>query len=78
MSCTRCCRNAFAAGDKVVLRGSGTAICQDPGCGADATGKPTKWMYISILRFADGKVAELWNNFDALTSLHEVGAASLP
>jgi steroid delta-isomerase-like uncharacterized protein len=65
----------FAAGDKVVMRWSGTGTFQNEIMGIQPTGEsgdPVKG--INIDRFEDGKIAETWGQWDTLTFLRNIGA----
>ena len=69
----------FAEGDKVVARGIMGGIHQgDEIWGVPATGKQVTWTWISIFRFAGGKIVELWNIYDALGVLRQIGAVTPP
>jgi predicted ester cyclase len=41
--------------------------------GTPATGKHAKWSGVVITRFADGKIAEDWYNFDQISLLQQLG-----
>jgi steroid delta-isomerase-like uncharacterized protein len=42
--------------------------------GVPATGRPIKITGIDIFRVQDGKLAELWQNWDQLQMLQQIGA----
>lgn len=46
--------------------------------GLPATGKPVAFSAISIYRFKDGKIAELWAQVDRLGLLQQLGAVPQP
>lgn len=64
----------FADGDyaasRWTLRGTNTG----PFFGNPASGKEAAWAGVVISRFADGKIAEEWYNFDQLRLLQQLGA----
>jgi steroid delta-isomerase-like uncharacterized protein len=63
----------FSAGDKVVVRwtGSGTHVAEVNGI--PATGKQIAVDAISIHQIRDGKIAESWEVWDTLGFLQQVG-----
>jgi steroid delta-isomerase-like uncharacterized protein len=63
----------IAAGDKVVDRWTGHGTHQGEFMGLAPTGKKISATGISIHRIADGKIAETWNNYDALGMLQQLG-----
>ncbi len=64
----------IAEGDKVVTRLAGSGLHTGPVMGAAPTGKPMKWTAVVISRFENGKIAEEWVEFDALSFLQQLGA----
>jgi len=66
----------IAAGDHVVNRWTGRGTHQGELMGIAATGKPVSADGISIHRIADGRIAETWNNYDALGMMRQLGALS--
>ena len=62
----------IAEGDKVVTRLSGSGRHTGELMGAAPTGKELKWTAVVISRFIDGKIAEEWVEFDALSSLQQL------
>ena len=54
-------------GDKVVTRISGRGQHTGELMGAPPTGNDMRWSAIIISRFVDGKIAEEWAEFDALS-----------
>ncbi|MGA2013940.1 MAG: ester cyclase [Solirubrobacteraceae bacterium] len=67
-----------SAGDRVVVRwiGRGTHIGEL--MGVPATGATVAVDAITILRIADGQIAEEWTVWDALGLLQQVGAVPAP
>ena len=63
-----------AEGDKVVSRWSGSGKHTGEVMGAAPTGREVTWTTIAISRFVDGKIAEEWVEFDALSFLQQLGA----
>ena len=63
----------FSAGDKVVVRwtGSGTHVAEVSGI--PATGKAIRVDAITIHRMAGGKIAETWEVWDTLGFLQQLG-----
>ncbi len=67
-----------AEGDRVVVRWNTSGTQRGELLGVAPTGKPVTMTGISILRVADGKIAEEWTSWDALTVLQQLGAAINP
>lgn len=63
----------IASEDKVVDRWTGHGIHQGEFLGMAPTGKKVTATGISIHRIAAGKVAETWNNYDALGIFQQLG-----
>ena len=63
----------IAEGDKVVTRLSGSGRHTGEVLGAVPAGKELKWSAVIISRFVDGKIAEEWVEFDALSFLQQLG-----
>lgn len=63
----------IAEGDKVVTRLSGSGRHTSELMGAAPTGKTIKFTGVVISRFVDGKIAEEWAEFDALSFLQQLG-----
>ena len=68
----------IAEGDRVATRWSSSATNTGPVMGMPATGKAVKVTGVNVTRFAEGKIAESWFNFDMLTLLQQVGAIPAP
>ena len=67
-----------AENDRVVTRMKGSGRHTGELMGVPATGKDLSWTLIIISRFEDGKIAEEWCEFDALSFLQQVGAVPSP
>ena len=63
----------IAEGDKVVTRLSGTGQHTGEIMGAAGSGRSLQWTAVVISRFVDGKIAEEWVEFDALSFLQQLG-----
>ena len=77
LSCT--VEDQVAEGDKVVTRWSarGTHQGETEDLGP-ATGNRMEITGISIERFSDGKVAESWDNYDAMGMMQQLGLVPEP
>jgi steroid delta-isomerase-like uncharacterized protein len=67
-----------AEGDKVVWRWSAEGTHQGPLMGIPASGKRVTFSGITIDRLVGGRIAERWNQMDALGLLQQVGAIPAP
>lgn len=67
-----------AEGDKVTMRYGWRGTHKAELMGIPATGKQVTASGISILRIADGKIAEQWDNFDNLGMLQQLGVIPAP
>lgn len=63
----------IAEGDRVVNRWGFRGTHRADFAGIPATGKAVAMTAITIVRFADGKVAEIWDEADALGLLRQLG-----
>ncbi|MBI4322589.1 MAG: ester cyclase [Chloroflexi bacterium] len=63
----------IAHGDKVVSRYTMRATHKGPFMGVAPTGKQIKFTGMEILRFADGKMVEHWEEWDVLGLLQQLG-----
>jgi steroid delta-isomerase-like uncharacterized protein len=63
----------FSAGDKVVVRWTGSGTHNGELNGIPPTGKPIKVDAITIHRMAGGKIAETWEVWDTLGLLQQIG-----
>ena len=67
--------DAFAAGDKVVIRWTGEGTFENEFMGLQPThdrGQPVHG--ITIDRFEGGKIIESWTQWDTLTLMRDIGA----
>jgi len=64
----------MAVGDKVVVRWTVRATHKGALRNIHATGKQMTWTGITIVRIADGKIAEQWQEADRLGIMHQLGA----
>jgi ketosteroid isomerase-like protein len=60
-------------GDKEVVRWIGRGTHKGELMGIAPTGKPVTITGIDIARIAGGKIEEIWNNWDALGLLQQIG-----
>jgi steroid delta-isomerase-like uncharacterized protein len=67
-----------AEGDKVAVRRSYEGTHRGELLGIPATGKPIQIDGISILRLADGKTAEHWEQLDRLALMQQLGVLPPP
>jgi steroid delta-isomerase-like uncharacterized protein len=63
----------FAEGDKAASRWTLRGTNSGPFFGNPATGRPAEWEGVVITRFAGGRMAEEWYNFDQLRLLQQLG-----
>ena len=63
----------IAEGDKVAARCSIRAQHEGAFLGKAATQSPVDFTGIAIVRIANGKIVEAWNNFDFMTLHRQVG-----
>ena len=63
----------IAEGDKVIGHWIVTGTHQGEFFGIPPTGKKAVWSCINMLRFADGKIAEVWWSYDALGIMQQLG-----
>jgi steroid delta-isomerase-like uncharacterized protein len=66
--------DVVAAGNKVVIRWTATGTHGGEMMGVPATGKQVTITGFDLFRIAGGKLAELWQNWDQLGFLQQVGA----
>jgi len=62
-----------AEGDRVVARLTATGTNTGDMGDLKATGKPVSVSIINIMRFADGKIVEEWENFDEIGMMRQLG-----
>src|SRR4051794_6220775 len=58
-------QDVMAEGDKTAVRFSTQATHTGHGLGVPPTGRPVTVTGMCIMRWADGRIAEAWNEFDA-------------
>lgn len=63
----------FGTGDQVVVRWTCTGTHKGPYQGIPPTNKDIKTTGISIYKLANGKVVEIWQNWDALGFMEQIG-----
>ena len=68
----------IAEGDKVATRWAASATNTGPVMGTPPSGKAVNVTGVNVTRFAEGKIAESWFNFDMLTLLQQIGAIPAP
>ena len=68
----------FTAGDRVVIRWTGSGKHVGEVNGIPATGKSIRVDAITIHRMGDGKIAETWEVWDTLTFLQQIGVVPTP
>jgi steroid delta-isomerase-like uncharacterized protein len=61
-------------GDKVAARCTVRGAHRGDSLGFAATNRPVEFTGICIVRVADGKIAEAWNNFDFMSMFQQLGA----
>ena len=66
----------IAEGDKVAARCSVRGRHEGDFLGRAATQSPIEFSGITIVRIANGKIVEAWNNFDFMTMHKQVGLLS--
>jgi predicted ester cyclase len=65
--------DVIAEGDKLVARQAVTGTHLGEFRGLPPTGRPVSYNEIFILRFAAGRIAEIWGVVDVLTQLKQLG-----
>ncbi|MEV4622225.1 ester cyclase [Asanoa sp. NPDC049573] len=65
--------DVIVEGDKVVYRQTVTGTHQGEAWGVPATGRHVTYSEIFIVRFADGKIVEIWGVVDVLAQLRQLG-----
>ena len=68
----------LAEGDKVVTRYTVCGTLAGDWYGVGPTGKQGAWTGINIMRLADGKIVEAWQNEDTLGMLVQHGVLESP
>ena len=70
--------DVFGAGDKVVLRWSGTMTHTGEALGLPPSGRTVRCRGITIAHIVDGKIVEGWDNWDQLGMLEQIGVYQKP
>ncbi|MFC6896960.1 ester cyclase [Nonomuraea dietziae] len=65
--------DVIAEGDKVVCRNTVTGTHQGEYMGLPPTGKSITYSEIFIVRFADGRFAEIWGVVDVASQMRQLG-----
>ncbi|MCT2583137.1 ester cyclase [Actinophytocola gossypii] len=66
--------DVIAEGDKVVIRNVVTGSHLGDYQGLAPTGRSVSYNEMFVIRFADGRIAEIWGVVDLLTQLRQLGA----
>jgi steroid delta-isomerase-like uncharacterized protein len=69
--------DTVAEGDKVAARCSVRGRHQSDSLGFAATEQPVEFTGVTIVRIANGKIVEAWNNFDFMAMYQQLGALRL-
>ena len=64
--------------DRVTVRWTGTGTHKGELMGIPPTGKSVRVAAISVLRMAGGKIAEIWQTWDTLGMLQQLGVVPTP
>jgi steroid delta-isomerase-like uncharacterized protein len=70
--------DTLAEGDRVMIRWIMRGTHNGPLMGIPATGKPVTVAGIDVFRLAGGQIVELWQNFDQLGMLQQLGVIPTP
>ncbi|HEV3228925.1 MAG TPA: ester cyclase [Solirubrobacteraceae bacterium] len=70
--------DVFSTDDRVAVRWTGHGVHNSEIMGLSPTGKDIRVDAITILRVADGKIAENWTVWDTLAMLQQLGAVPAP
>jgi len=65
--------DVIAEGEKVVVRNTVTGTHQGEYRGLPPTGRSVAYNEIFVVRFADGRIAEIWGVVDVLSQLKQLG-----
>jgi steroid delta-isomerase-like uncharacterized protein len=68
--------DTVAEGDKVAARCSVRGKHEGEFMGREASQAPVEFTGITIVRIADGKIVEAWNNFDFMVMYKQIGHLS--
>ena len=69
--------DTVAEGDKIAARCTVRGKYQADTLGFAATGQPTEFTGMTIVRVKDGKIVEAWNNFDFMAMFQQLGALEM-
>ena len=70
--------DSIAEGDRLCVRWTAAGKHTGDGLGVPATGKPVHMTGISIIRVAEGKLIEAWQNWDMLGLMEQIRGAEKP
>jgi steroid delta-isomerase-like uncharacterized protein len=70
--------DAFGVDDRVALRWTMTATHTGDQLGIPASGKKVSVNGMTMVRFANGKIVEGWDNWDQLNLMKAIGAVEVP
>ncbi len=70
--------DTLAEGDKVMIRWTMRGTHNGPLMGIPATGKPVTVAGIDVFRIAGGQIVELWQHWDHLGMLQQLGVIPTP
>jgi len=65
-------------GDRVAVRTTWTCTYRSEGKGTQSKGRKVRAWEIEIDRVVDGKIAEVWNRYDTLGVMQQLGVAPTP
>ncbi len=66
--------SSVAEGDRLAVRWTATGTHTGKFAGVPPTGKHVEMLGVEMLRFSDGKIREVWINFDMTGLLQQIGA----
>lgn len=69
--------DAFASGENVAARWTATMTHRGDHLGIPASGKPVRITGISLVRIVNGKIVAGWDNWDQMTMMQAIGAATI-
>jgi steroid delta-isomerase-like uncharacterized protein len=68
----------IAEGDKVAYRWTARGTHEGELMGIAPTGKRVEFTGIAVARLADGRIEEMWENYDALGMMQQLGVVPSP
>ncbi len=71
-------KHLIAEGDLAIVRFTGNGTHQGELMGVPATGREVAFSGVVILRFANGKMVERWEQFDMMGMMMQLGAIPAP